>query len=137
MRYGALAEASKKGSQGANRSLGNNMLGLPDYLAANAAAAAGGGPVAAAATGALANAVRGRADSAAAVALRGLSGNSLLRAAAEQSPEVLGKYGAVIAAAIARGTGGDDSALKAVDYVLQQTDPEYRAMKTALAKEAE
>jgi hypothetical protein len=137
MRYGALIGAAEKGAQGANRSLGNNVLGLPDYLAANAAAAAGGGPVAAAATGALANAVRGRADSAAAVALRGLSGNALLRAVAESAPGMLGEFSGPISAAIARGVQGDDSALSAVDHVLQQTSPDYRARKAALAKEAE
>jgi len=137
MRYGALVGAAEKGAQGANRSLGNNMLGLPDYLAANAAAALGGGPVAAAATGAVSNALRGRLDSTVAVALHGLSGNALIRKAAEVAPDMLGKFSGPITAAIARGAGGDDAALSAVDYVLQQTSPEYRAMKEALAKEAQ
>lgn len=137
MRYGALIGAAEKGAQGANRSLGNNLLGLPDYLAANAAAAVGGGPIAAAATGALSNAVRGRLDSSAAVALRGLSGNAILKKVAESSPELLGQFAGPITAAVARGVGGDDAALSAVDYVLQQTSPEYRAMKEALAKESQ
>lgn len=137
LRYGALVGAAEKGAQGANRSLGNNFLGLPDYLAANAAAAVGGGPVAAAATGAISNAIRGRMDSAAAIALRGLSGNALLKKVAEAAPEMLGQFAGPITAAIARGAGGDEAALSAVDYVLQQTSPEYRAMKEALAKEAQ
>lgn len=137
LRYGALVGAAEKGAQGANRSLGNNFLGLPDYLAANAAAAVGGGPVAAAATGAISNAIRGRMDSAAAIALRGLSGNALLKKVAEAAPEMLGQFAGPITAAIARGAGGDEATLSAVDYVLQQTSPEYRAMKEALAKEAQ
>lgn len=137
MRYGAMKGAAEKGAQGGNRALGNNFFGLPDYLAAQAAAAAGGGPLAAAATGALAGAVRGRADSALAVGLRGLSGNALLKKVAQQSPEYFGKFAGPISAAIARGVDGDESALASTDYLLQQTDPEYRDMKKRLAEDAQ
>lgn len=136
MRYGALKGAAEKGAQGANRAAGNNFFGLPDFLAANAAAATGGGPIAAAATGALAKAVRGRADSALAVALRGLSGNALLRKVAEQSPEYFGQFAGPISAAIARGAGGDEAALTATDYLLNQTSQSYRDMKKKLAEES-
>jgi len=137
MRYGALKGAAEKGVQGANRAAGNNFFGLPDYLAAQAAAAAGGGPVAAAATGALAKAVRGRADSTLAVAFRGLSGNALLKKVASTAPEYLGQFAGPIGAAIARGAGADDAALTATDYLLQQTNPEYREMKKRLAEGAD
>lgn len=131
-RYAAMATAAQLGRQGANRSTGNNLLGLPDYFASTAAAAMGGGPIAAAATGAATSAIRGRADSAAAVALKEMSDSDLLAYFANNAPEELGEYGAQIASALQRVANGDKRALEVTDYLLQQTDPAYREKKAQL-----
>lgn len=123
----------------------NRLIAPSDYAAgiggAVMNAASGGAALPAMAAGAgMAAAhklVRTRGNQVAAAVFHGLSGNGLLRAVAENASEMLGKFSGPIAAAIARGAGGNDEALSAVDYVLQQTDPEYRAMKEALAKEAQ
>jgi hypothetical protein len=131
-RYAAMATAAQLGRQGANRSTGNNLLGLPDYFASTAAAAMGGGPLGAAAAGAGASAIRGRADSVAAVGLKEMSDSDLLAYFANNAPEELGEYGAQIASAMQRTLNGDKRALEVTDYLLQQTDPAYREKKAQL-----
>lgn len=139
----AIGERVAKNQVSAQAS--NRLVAPSDYAAGiggavlNAASGGAALPAMAAGAGMAAahKVVRTRGNQVAAAALRGLSGNALLRGVAEKAPELLGKFSGPIAAAIARGAQGDDAALSAVDYVLQQRDPEYRAMKEALAKEAQ
>lgn len=140
MAIGERVAQNQVASQASNRliapsdygaGIGGAVLNAASGGAALPAMAAGAGMAAAH------KVVRTRGNQVAAAALRGLSGNALLKKVAEAAPEMLGQFGGPIAAAIARGAQGDDAALSAVDYVLQQTNPEYRAMKEALAKEAQ
>lgn len=141
MSIGERVARNQAVSQASNRLIAPSDYGMGAVGAVVSGIASGGSIPAAAATGmAIAGAhklARQRGNQVAAAALRGLSGNALLKKVAEASPELLGDFAGPISAAIARGAGGDDAALSAVDYVLQQTSSEYRAMKEALAKEAQ
>lgn len=141
MSIGERVARNQAVSQASNRLIAPSDYGMGAVGAVVSGIASGGSIPAAAATGlAIAGAhklARQRGNQVAAAALRGLSGNALLKKVAEASPDMLGKYAGPISAAIARGAQGDDAALSVVDYVFQQTDPEYRAMKEALAKEAQ
>lgn len=139
----AIGERVAKNQVSAQAS--NRLVAPSDYAAGiggavlNAASGGAALPAMAAGAGMAAahKAVRTRGNQVAAAALRGLSGNALLQKAAEVAPDMLGQFSGPITAAIARGTQGDDAALSAVDYVLQQTSPEYRAMKEALTRRAQ
>lgn len=127
-RYGAMKTAAGLGSYEANRALGNNMLGLPEQLAANTAAALGGGPIVTAAAGAASKGIRRRADSAVAIGAKGLSESDMLRQLAETNPEALGEFLGPISAAIGRSVEGDDKALAVTIHVLNQTNEKFREM---------
>lgn len=141
MSIGERVARNQATSQASNRLIAPSDYGMGAVGAVVSGIASGGSIPAAALTGlAIAGghkALRQRGNQVAAAALRGLSGNALLKAVAERAPDMLGRFAGPITAAIARGAGGDEAALSAVDYVLQQTSPEYRAMKEALAKEAQ
>jgi len=139
----AIGERVAKNQVTANAS--NRLISPSDYGVGGAMAmgkaAASGNPLGAAALGmgvALGHrAIRTRGNQVAASAFRGLSGNALLKKVASTAPEYLGQFAGPIGAAIARGGGADDAALTATDYVLQQTNPEYRELKKQLAEGAE
>jgi hypothetical protein len=140
--YSSMAIGERVAQNQVTSQASNRFVAPSDYgVGAVAAVAANANPAAAAVQGAAwalgHRAIRTRGNQVAASALRGLSGNSLLRKVAEVAPDMLGKYAGPVSAAIARGAQVDDSALAAMDYVLQQVDPEWRALKESLAKEAQ
>jgi hypothetical protein len=141
MSIGERVARNQAVSQASNRLIAPSDYGMGAVGAVVSGIASGGSIPAAALTGlAIAGGhkvLRQRGNQVAAAALRGLSGNALLQKVAEVAPDMLGQFAGPITAAIARGAGGDDAALSAVDYVLQQTYPEYRAMKEALVKEVQ
>lgn len=154
-RFGTFKDALDKSTQGANRETGNNVFRIDDRQAAEAGAMVGGAPGAAVA-GAASKLLRGRGDSVAAVgadrlaksgvlgrlpgpdalgAAGGSAGAAAGRAvqtamsttdwlnmATEQNPEAMGEYGPTLQQAKA------DGRLAMVHYVLEQKDPNYRAM---------
>lgn len=122
------ARATYSGSKGADtllqnkqaRELGNKMFGITDTIAAAGGAVFGpAGAVGVVATKKLAERY-GAATSA--------STANFLSQVLEKNPQVLGKWAGPLANAAKRG----QNALNASDYVLQQTDPAYRAKRAEL-----
>lgn len=120
--YGDYADALKKATQGANREVGNNLLGLGDRATAEVAAAAGGGIPGAAAAAFVSKMFRGRGDSTAARGLDWASRQDWLDDLARTNPEALGKWGQYLGAAASRSA----DALSQAKYELGQTDSEYQ-----------
>ena len=104
---------------------GNAAIGLRDMIAGAGALAKTGDPVTAAATAGAFKVARRYGNQITAV------GASKLAQRIQTNPEVYGKWGKVLLDASKRG----GQSLAATDFVLQQKDPEYRALKDKLDAE--
>lgn len=139
--YSSMAIGERVAQNQVTAQASNRMIAPSDYaIGAVRALHSASNPAGAAVEGAAwalgHKALRTRGNQAAASALRGLSGNALLKKVAEQSPEYFGQFAGPISAAIARGAGGDEAALTATDYLLDQTSQSYRDMKKKLAEQS-
>lgn len=149
-RYGTFADVLEKAQRGERREVGNQFLGLGDRVQGAAAQAVD--PTGGVATSLLSKAVRGRADSAAAV-----GANTLSRNLPEVTPEAMSAAGAAVGAGLGRVAGaelqdwlrevlaadpdaasrwagalgaasaGGPEELAGTHYELGQQDPEYQA----------
>lgn len=149
-RYGTFANVLEKAQRGERREVGNQFLGLGDRVQGAAATAVD--PTGGVATSLLSKAVRGRADSAAAVGADRLSRNlpqvtseamsatgaavgaglgrvagaelqDWLREVLAADPEAASRWAGALGAASA----GGPEALAGTHYELGQQDPEYQA----------
>ena len=123
-RYG-IAENMQDALQNRISDAGNSAVGLRDMIAGAGALAKTGDPVTAAATAGAFKVARRYGNQITAV------GASKLAQRIQTNPEVYGKWGKVLLDASKRG----GQSLAATDFVLQQKDPEYRALKDKLDAE--
>lgn len=126
-RYGTFIEALQKAGERDAALKGNNAIGLKEYMAGLGALGASMStdsvsPILATGGAMLVNKVATeRGSSAAAVAANRMSQSEFLRDLITSNPHALGKWGAQLAQAAARGPG----ALELQDWMLAQTVPEY------------
>lgn len=136
-KFGAFKGAFGKATEGANRDVGNNALGLKDWQAAQAFAQAAentpglgwAAPIVAVGS----KVFRGRGDSLAAYTADGLAKADWLQSLATTQPEVLGKWGQYLTAAAARSP----EALGQLHSSLAETDPEYQQRMRLLGGQQE
>lgn len=138
-RFAALKWAERVTGRGLGREAGNDLVGLKDLQAANAAAAVMkdqpttvSGLVAAAAAPAF-RFVQRRSASVAAPTADAIGSSDVLRRIATSNPEALGEYGRRLTEAAARG---GDGAVALEDYMLAQTVPEYAELRRRAMLEA-
>lgn len=136
-KFGAFSGAFGKATQGANRDVGNNALGLKDWQAAQTFATAAektpglgwAAPIVAVGSKVL----RGRGDSIAAYTADGMAKADWLQSLATTQPEVLGKWGQYLTAAAARSP----EALGQLHSSLAETDPDYQQRMRLLGGQQE
>lgn len=133
--YGTFKDAFDKATQGANRDLGNNALGLKDMQAAQLAAEAAkeSGGIIGPAVALVSKVARGRGDSFAARTADSLAQAQWLDTLASTQPEVLGQWGQYLSAAAARSP----EALGQMHNNLSETEPDYQRRMRLLGGQQE